>query len=71
VEICTRVRQLREANGFSQSQLAVRVGISQPMLHYIESGLKLPSLALTVSLAKVLNCSIDELVSYTQSEAIN
>ena len=56
------VKRLREQMKLSQQELAEQVGVNQAMIHYIETGTKVPSLAVTISLAKAFGCSIDELV---------
>ncbi|MGX8702033.1 helix-turn-helix domain-containing protein [Caproiciproducens sp.] len=56
------VKRLREQMNLSQQQLAEAVGVNAAMISYIESGTKVPSLAVTISLSKTLGCSIDELV---------
>ncbi len=56
------VRLFRERKEFSQQQLADLIGVNQAMIHYIEAGTKVPSLAVTISLANAFGCSIDELV---------
>lgn len=56
------VKTFWENRNLSQLQLAERLGVNQAMISYIESGMKIPSLALTVSLADAFDCTIDELV---------
>lgn len=56
------VKSFREDRNLSQLQLAEQLGVNQAMISYIESGMKIPSLALTISLADAFGCTIDELV---------
>ena len=56
------VKLFRERNKFSQQQLAEIVGVKAAMISYIESGMKVPSLALTISLADAFHCTVDALV---------
>jgi Predicted transcriptional regulators len=56
------VKRFREQMNLSQLQLAQMIGVNQAMICYIESGTKVPSLAVTISLANAFGCSIDELV---------
>lgn len=56
------VKRLREQKNLSQQQLADLIGVNQAMIHYIEVGTKVPSLAVAISLAKAFECSIDALV---------
>ncbi len=57
------VKRYREENGLNQTELAEKVNISQAMIARIESGTKLPSVAILKNIADVLHCSMDELVS--------
>ena len=54
-------RVLRERMGISQSKLADKVGVRPPMINFIESGTKIPSLALSLRIADVLGTTVDEL----------
>lgn len=56
------VKAFRESRELSQQQLAEIVGVNQAMIHYIETGMKVPSLAVTIGLADAFGCSIDHLV---------
>ena len=57
----TNLQTQREAQGMSQSTLADKTGVRPTMINQIEAGTKLPSLALAIEIAKVLNCSLDYL----------
>lgn len=54
-------RLFREKKGISQSELADKVGVRPPMINFIESGTKLPSLALSLRIADVLGTTVDSL----------
>ena len=56
MEISERLREAREAKGWSQSQLANRLGISQQMYHPYEHGRELKS-GMIIKLCAVLECS--------------
>lgn len=51
-----------------QRELAKKVGISQAGISRIESGAAHPSLKVLEKLAKVFNCTIDELVNNETAE---
>lgn len=68
MELKDNVKQRREQMELSQQQLADLIGVNQAMISYIESGMKVPSLAVTISLANAFGCSIDELVGRPSSE---
>lgn len=56
------LKKARERLGLSQVEMAKKVGISQPMYSYYESGLKTPTLYLAKTMANVLGVSLDYLV---------
>lgn len=56
------IKQLREAKGFSQRQLAQEAGISQSMLCQIERGTKNPSLPVGLALAGALEVRVERLI---------
>lgn len=54
-----RVCQAREMAAMTQSDLALRVNVSQPMVAHIEKGLKQPSLELAEAIARETRVSLD------------
>ncbi len=63
MSIATNLKRKRMDKQLTQKELAKKTGVSLGLIFQIEQGLKIPSLSVTVSLAKVLGCKIDELVS--------
>lgn len=61
MSIGENVKKIREDKGIKQSELAERVGVTQSMMSQIERGSKVPSMPLGAELAKVLECSMDDL----------
>ena len=57
----SRVRERREALGLRASDVARQVGISRQALHRIEGGASLPGTLLAFTLARALNCRVDDL----------
>ena len=57
-----QIKLKRESIGLSQTQLAEKIGVRQQWIAQIEQGLRMPSLTSIMNMAKVFNCSIDELV---------
>lgn len=55
------LRELREAEGWSQGDLAERVGISRQSINAIETGKYAPSLPLAFRLATLFGLSIEEI----------
>ncbi len=56
------IRVRRQTLGLSQTELATAVGIRQPMIAQIERNTKNPSLQIGKEIARVLQCSMDDLV---------
>lgn len=62
------IRRIREKAGLTQVYVAKQVGVTSAMLCQIERGTKNPSLQVGAEIAKVLGCSIENLlVSDTKS----
>lgn len=60
-----RIRELREAAGFSQMDLARQMGVSGPSVIQWEKGRTLPTADKLPRLADLLGCSIDALYGRT------
>lgn len=58
-----RIRQLRLAAGFTQEQLAKKMNIDQSTVSYWESNKTKPARKIQKKLAKVLGCTVDDLLS--------
>jgi putative transcriptional regulator len=59
--IHNRVKELRNARGWTQEQLAQAVGVSRQSINSIERDRYVPSLLLALTFAKVFNCPTDEI----------
>jgi len=57
-----RLREVRLKRGLSQQELAERVGIPQPHVSAMESGVKFPTLLTVLRLAAALDCKVTNLV---------
>ena len=65
--ITTRIKlkELREKSGMTQTKLAELSGVKQGIISMIESGdTKSPRLDTMMAIAHVLNCKIDDLISF-------
>ena len=58
-----RIRQARKSRGMSQSDLAVRVGVSQPAIANWESGVHDPRRLTLAKLADALDAPLDWLAA--------
>ena len=63
MEIGKKIMELRKKNGFSQEELAERVGVARQTISKWELGETSPDLKQAKELSKIFNISLDELVS--------
>ena len=52
------IRQKRQEKGISQNQLAKLVGISQPYMNQIETGVRNPTLPTMMKICEILDISL-------------
>src|SRR5512146_3112214 len=64
------LKPLRLQRGFSQAELAARVGLSRQAIFSIESNHYLPTTAVALRLASVLACRVEDLFTLAESEDI-
>lgn len=62
MSIGENIKRIREEKAMSQDSLAKEVGVTQSYIAKIENGLKIPSMTAGNAIAKVLCCTMDELV---------
>lgn len=63
--------ELRKLNGFSQEELADRIGVSRQTLSKYETGESLPDIEKCKQLADVFSVSMDDLISYDKNDEEN
>lgn len=63
-----RVRELREARGLTQEELAKQVRVSRQTIHAIENDKYNPTLDLAFRLARLFEQPIESLFLYTEEE---
>ena len=56
-----RLRELREAKGLTQAQLADLIGVSRKTVNTVENGVFIPSTVVALKLAGALDCAVEEL----------
>jgi putative transcriptional regulator len=59
--VCSRVKELRIARGWTQEQLAQEVGVSRQSINSIERDRYVPSLTLALIFARVFDCPTDSI----------
>lgn len=62
------LKKLREEKGYSQAELAEKVGIAQSMIAQYERYMKVPTIIVAVDIARVLGTTCEELVKGEQNE---
>lgn len=63
MSVGANIRSRREALGLSQVHVAEKAGISQAMLCQIERGTKNPSLQVSMEIARILECNVEDLAN--------
>lgn len=58
-----KLKELRKSKNYSQKFLADQLGITQGAISQWEQGKSTPNIEKLIELSKILQCSIDELVS--------
>jgi putative transcriptional regulator len=56
-----RIKEFRSDRGWTQQELADKVGVSRQSINTIERDRYVPSLPLALTFARVFGCSTDEL----------
>lgn len=62
VDCSEKLKALREARGFTQLQVANRIGVSKAMISAYETASKVPSLEVLVRLSRLFGVSVDYLI---------
>jgi transcriptional regulator with XRE-family HTH domain len=66
-EVGKEIKRMREGKGWSQAELAVYAGSSQPTVNQIESGKRNPSTATLVKLARALDVEVADFFPKAQA----
>lgn len=56
-----RLREMRDARGWTQAELAARVGVSRKTVNTVENRVFVPSTPLALKLADALGVTVEEL----------
>ena len=56
-----RLREAREAKGWTQAELAERIGVSRKTVNTVENGVFTPSTVVALKLAGALGCAVEDL----------
>ncbi|MEO8547546.1 MAG: helix-turn-helix transcriptional regulator [Sphingomicrobium sp.] len=58
-----RLREVREERGWTQAELAARIGVSRKTVNTIENRVFVPSTLIALKLARALDLPVEELFS--------
>lgn len=61
-----RIKELREAKGWSQNKLAKESGLAQSFIHAIEAGKKSPTMRSLRKLSQALGVPIERIIQYEE-----
>ena len=64
-----RLTEMRKKRNMTQTELARAIGIAQPSVSDLENGISKPSFDTLIRIARVLECSLDELVDLGSDSA--
>ena len=68
--ICDTIKALRETAGFSQAELAKRLGVTRSSVNAWEMGLSVPTAQYVVEMAQLFRVSTDYLLGLNHNETI-
>jgi len=60
-ELLVRLREARAERGWTQAELADRIGVSRKTINTIENGVFVPSTVLALKLAKAFDTNVEAL----------
>lgn len=66
MKIGTVIRKYRKEKGYTQEELANRLGVTTPAVNKWENGVTLPDIAMLAPLARLLGISVDTLLSFRE-----
>jgi putative transcriptional regulator len=68
MKLKNKVREFRAERGWTQQELAEKVGVSRQSINSIECERYVPSLPLALMFARVFRCSTDDIFSLEKSK---
>ena len=69
IESVANFESLRKTKGFTQTQLAKMLGVDQSAISLWEAGKTFPRIELAMKVAKILDCTLEELFEAIRASA--
>jgi len=60
-KLLNTLEEARKSNGLTQQELSESAEVSRKSINAIENGIYVPSTVLALKIAKILNCSVEDL----------
>ena len=60
-DLVNNLKERRTASGYTQAQLAEKIGVSRKTINTVENGIFVPSTILALKLAQALNVNVEDL----------
>lgn len=70
IKVSERIKNLREKNGMTQSELAKKLSVTRSGVNAWEMGISVPAVSNLVELAKLFNVSTDYIIGIEQKETV-
>lgn len=71
IVIAERIRKLRDQNGFTQTELAKKLGITRSSVNAWELGISIPSTQYLVEISSIFKVSTDYLLGINETASID
>lgn len=65
-DLASSLKEIREARGLTQAQLAETIGVSRKTINTVENGVYVPSTVIALKLAAALGTSVEALFSLAE-----
>ncbi|MFW2350598.1 helix-turn-helix transcriptional regulator [Qipengyuania sp.] len=65
-QLVNRIRERREAAGWTQAELAERVGVSRKTINTVENGVFVPSTVVALKIARALETPVEGLFTLAE-----
>ena len=62
--LSSNIKELRLERGFTQAELAEKIGVTQGAVYFWEKGINEPTAGYLVKMAKLFSVSVDDLLSF-------